>query len=129
LLGAMAKIPPEVLTHGDQLFNEYSGAFVENYVAQQINSHKEFSLNYWKSSGVAEVDFVCEHENKIFPLEAKAGINPRSKSLLFYGSKYSADILSRTNLLNLRHDGRICNYPLYAIFLFPELSRSLTSHS
>jgi uncharacterized protein len=127
LLGAMAKTPVETLTRGNQLFNEYFGAFVENYVAQQLVSYKEISLNYWKSSGIAEVDFLCEHNNIIFPLETKAGINPQSKSLLFYGSKYNPDILSRASLLNLKHDGRICNYPLYAISLFPELSASHTN--
>jgi uncharacterized protein len=125
LLGAMARTPVEALTRGNQVFNEYFGAFVENYVAQQLVSHKEVLLNYWKSSGIAEVDFLCEYKSIIFPLEAKAGVNPQSKSLLFYGSKYNPGILSRTSLLNLKHDGRICNYPLYAVSLFPELSASL----
>ena len=122
MLGALAKIPPDVLTRSDQLFKEYEGAFVENYVAQQLKSLKEITLHYWKSAGTAEIDFICEYENNIFPLEAKAGINPRSKSLLFYQKKYNPTLLSRTTLLNLKRDGKICNYPLYAISLFPELS-------
>ena len=125
LLGALAMIPPDILAHGDQLFNEYKGAFVENYVAQQLKSHTSTELYYWTSNASAEIDFICAYKNNIFPLEAKAGINPRSKSLLFYDKKYNPKILSRTTLLNLKHDGKICNYPLYAISLFPELSGSL----
>lgn len=128
LLGALAKIPTDILTHGDQLYKEYKGAFVENYVAQQLKSHEETELYYWKSAGSAEIDFICEYGNDIFPLEAKAGINPRSKSLSFYDKKYNPNILSRTTLLNLKHDGKICNYPLYAISLFPKLSKSIVNH-
>lgn len=122
LLSALARIAPEILTKGDQFFTEFKGAFVENYVAQQLTSHQENELYYWKSDGSAEIDFICAHKNAIYPLEAKAGISPRSKSLSFYDGKYNPAVLSRTTLLNLKHDGKVCNYPLYAISLFPELS-------
>lgn len=121
LLGALARTPTDILAHDDRIFTEYRGAFVENYVAQQLTSHKETELYYWKSEGLAEVDFICEESRHVFPLEAKAGINPRSKSLGFYAEKYNPQILSRATLLNLKHDGNIINYPLYAISLFPRL--------
>lgn len=122
LLGALARITPDLLTQGDRLFTEFKGALVENYVVQQLTAHRETELYYWKSEGAAEVDFICEYKNAIFPLESKAGVNPRSKSLLFYDKKYNPVSLSRTTLLNLKHDGKMHNYPLYAISLFPELS-------
>ena len=125
LLGTLAKISSDILTHGNQLFTEFKGAFVENYVAQQFKSNIETDLYYWKSAGTAEIDFICEYHNNVYPLEAKAGINPRSKSLLFYDKKYNPNLMSRTTLLNLKHDGKICNYPLYAISLFPELSAQI----
>jgi len=106
LLGALSRISPEILTQGNQLFQEFKGAFVENYVAQQLTSHNETELYYWKSNGTAEIDFICAHKNGIFPLEAKAGISPTSKSLLFYDKKYNPNILSRATLLNLKHDGK-----------------------
>ncbi len=121
LLGALAKTPPDILAHNDRLFTEYKGAFAENYVVQQLTSHKEAELYYWKSDGLAEVDFICEEGRHVFPLEAKAGINPHSKSLAFYAEKYDPPILSRATLLNLKHDGNIVNYPLYAVSLFPGL--------
>jgi predicted AAA+ superfamily ATPase len=125
LLGALARIAPDILTQGDQFFTEFKGTFAENYVAQQITAHQETELYYWKSEGVAEIDFICEYKNSIFPIEAKAGINPHSKSLIFYDRKYNPAMLSRTTLLNLKHDGKVYNYPLYAISLFPELSLKL----
>ncbi|MFC1863832.1 ATP-binding protein, partial [Thermodesulfobacteriota bacterium] len=44
LLSAMAHTPFELLAQGRRLFNEYEGAFVENYVAQQLASHHSSSL-------------------------------------------------------------------------------------
>ena len=122
LLGAMVKLAPQVLIEKDRLFTEFKGAFVENYVAQQLRSEKQIDLYYWTSEGKkAELDFLCEFGSQIYPLEAKAGISPKSKSLNSYDQQFSPPILSRATLLNLRHDGRILNYPLYAITLFPKL--------
>jgi predicted AAA+ superfamily ATPase len=122
LLGAMAQVPPDILVRGDRIFREYEGAFVENYVAQQLRSAKGIGLHYWKSEGKkAELDFLCEWNNQIYPLEAKAGINPKSKSLRSYDDQFRPPVLCRTNLLNLKRDGKTCNFPLYAITLFPEL--------
>lgn len=124
LLGAMASIEPDIIIRGDRIFREYEGAFVENYVAQQLKATKGMDLYYWQSSGTAEVDFICEYSGHILPLEAKAGINPRSKSLKSFDQKFNPPILSRTTLLNLKKDNRFVNIPLYALLLFPELLTS-----
>jgi len=58
LLGALADIPPDILVRGDSIFREYEGAFVENYVVQELKASKGLDLYYWESSGTAEVDFV-----------------------------------------------------------------------
>ena len=122
LLGAMARSPVEQLVHGRRLFNEYEGAFVENYIAQQLISHFHQPLYYWRSKGgKAELDFLCEIEGRIFPLEVKAGINPKSKSLKSYDLQFNPASLVRTSLLNLKKDGKIYNLPLYAVSLLSTL--------
>ena len=122
ILGAMTNLLPKAFIGKDSLFSEYKGAFVENYVAQQLRSGKEIGLYYWTSKGgKAELDFLYEHGSQILPLEAKAGINPKSKSLTSFDRQFNPAVLSRTTLLNLRRDGKICNYPLYAVSLFPKL--------
>ena len=116
LLGAVAGSPVELLVQGKRLFNEYEGAFVENYVAQQLVSHFHYPLYYWRSrGGKAEVDFLCEFAYRICPLEVKAGINPKSKSLKSYELQFKPSRLMRTNLLNFKKDGKIGNLPLYAV--------------
>jgi predicted AAA+ superfamily ATPase len=122
LLGAIAKSPVELLAQGERLFNEYEGAFVENYVAQQLVSHFPQKLYYWRSKGGrAELDFLCQFADQIFPLEVKAGINPKSKSLKSFDLQFKPSRLARTNLLNFKKDGKICNLPLYAVSLLTAL--------
>lgn len=123
LLGAMANISADILTHGHRLFEEFRGAFTENYVAQQLRSFREEELYYWKSDGgMAEVDFLYQSHNEILPLEVKSGINPRSKSLRSYDQTFHPSQLVRTTLMNLRRDGRITNIPLYAVSCLDRLT-------
>lgn len=70
------------------------------------------------------MDFVISRDQRIFPLEVKAGFSKKKKSLLVYDEKFSKEenpplILSRASLRNFAFDGKIVNYPLYAIRLFP----------
>ncbi|MCP3893931.1 MAG: DUF4143 domain-containing protein, partial [Bacteroides sp.] len=48
---AMSRLPVDMLAGGDRLFNEYEGAFVENFVAQQLTAHFQQPLYYWRSKG------------------------------------------------------------------------------
>ncbi len=116
LLGAMAGLPHQQMVVGNRAFEEYSGALTENYVAQQLGALHGTNLSYWKSSGGrAEVDFLMELKGAVVPLEVKAGINPKSKSLQSYDNQFQPPCLLRTTLLNLRLDDRLCNIPLYAL--------------
>lgn len=122
LLGAMARIPADILTRQHELFSTYNGAFVESFVAQQLISSHQSDLYYWKSESYkAEIDFLYEHSTSILPLEVKAGINPRSKSILSYDKRFNPPILIRSTLLNLKADNRIINIPLYTINCLEQL--------
>jgi predicted AAA+ superfamily ATPase len=115
LLGALAGITSTALTAGAELFTGYKGAFVENFVAQELVAAGH-PLFFWKrEQSIAEVDFLLEIENQVYPLEVKAGINPKSKSLHSFDVSYHPPRLLRTTLLNTRLDGRIANVPLYAV--------------
>jgi predicted AAA+ superfamily ATPase len=124
LLGAMAKIDSRVMIQGDRVFKEFEGALVENFVATQLRAAHDMDLHYWQSAGTAEVDFVCEYGNKILPLEVKAGVNPKSKSLQSFDKKYNPPVLVRTTLLNLKKEERVLNIPLYALARFPDICLS-----
>ena len=122
ILGAMANLNAEILVSGEQLFNEFSGAFTENYAAQQLRAVSSPNLQYWKNkNGKAEVDFLFEVKGEIYPLEVKAGVNLKSKSLHFFDKKYNFPLLFRTSLHNLRKDGKLCNIPLYYLDSLPHI--------
>jgi len=122
LLGAMAGQGAEMLIGGEQIFHEFAGAFTENYAAQQLRAEFGPNLQYWKNrSGKAEVDFLIEAEGAISPLEVKAGINLKSKSLQSFAAKFNPSQLFRTSLRNLRKDGELCNIPLYYLNSLPSI--------
>ncbi len=116
LLGAMARTPAEITVQGDRLFTEYRDALAENYVAQELVAGGQPDLYYWRSSGGrAELDFLYEIGHTVVPLEVKAGLSRTSKSLRSYDQQFAPEMLVRSNLLNLKKDGKICNIPLYAV--------------
>jgi len=124
LLGAMYDLSARTIVEGNNLFTHFKGALVENYVAQELRQQKP-SLYYWTSRGQAEIDFVVEHSEKIFPLEVKAGKNARSRSLQEFQKKYQAPHLSCTSLLHFHERNKVIYYPLYAILLFPNLTATV----
>lgn len=132
LLGALSKLDPSTILESDQLFQEFKGSLTENYVAVELYDKHFEQLYYWTSEGLAEVDFVIALDRKIYPLEVKAGVSTKKKSLLIYRDKYLKDepasvAISRTTLMNFAIDGGLVNYPLYAVSLFPRLSRKTES--
>lgn len=114
LLGAQSHLSPQTIINGDLLFTEFKGALTENYVAQELIANRGQKNYYWTSEGTAAVDFLIE-EDEIYPLEVKAGASQKKKSLLVYEQKNGPSKLLRATTRNLKHDGRIYNYPLYLI--------------
>lgn len=118
LLGAQSNLVPQVIIKGNEMFTEFKGALTENYIAQELKTSRHQNPYYWASEGTAEVDFLIEGDHEIYPLEVKSGESTKKKSLLVYGEKYKPSILCRATLMNLKYDGKICNYPLYLISQF-----------
>ncbi len=128
LLGSMSGTSPDVLLRKNSLFGTFHGAFVENYVAMQLTAVTEAPLVYWKSEGKrAEVDFLLEHKGQIYPLEVKAGINAKSKSLKSYGNYYHPKKLLRSTLLPMKGGANILNIPLYAVHVIKKLIDTLNN--
>lgn len=115
LLGSMAGLSAKTIIHGDEIFQEFKGSIIENYVAEELAScgHELF---YWTSSGQAELDFVLQLDDDcIYPLEVKSGISAKKKSLITYIQKYQPELAIRTSPMNLKLDGQVLNCPLYLI--------------
>jgi uncharacterized protein len=120
LLGAFCNLHPSLALDDEKLFSSFNGAIAENFVMQELIFSKKSQIGYWTSAGIAEVDFIFEYKNNIYPLEVKYGTDKRKKSLKVYADKYTPRILSRVSRRNLKLDGNVLNYPLYLISRFPE---------
>lgn len=115
ILCVKLNISSKIIVTGDNLFSEYNGAFIENYVASELTSLFKPPLHYWTSKSDAEVDFIINSDNHIIPLEVKSGYGKGIKSLRSYAEKYSPKKMYRTSPRNFMQDGDFCNIPLYAI--------------
>lgn len=118
LLGAMTDLPQKIFVEAGKIFIEFKGAFTENFIAQELTAYQGQELYYWTSGNTAEVDFIVSSGQEVLPLEVKGGGDKRKKSLLVYNQKYNPRVLPRATLMNLKHDGKVLNYPLYAMSRF-----------
>jgi uncharacterized protein len=110
------------LLHGQQEFIN-KGSVVEAFVGQEISVYSypidQHELCYWHKDSApqqAEIDYLIEADNKIIPVEVKAGDGRTLKSMQYflathvdspYGIKFSTQNYSQ--YLNIH------SYPLYAI--------------
>ncbi len=116
LLGAMLDISSDIIIKPTALFSEYNGAFIENFVAMELKNLELYKdLYYWSSNSDAEVDFILQNNDKIYPLEVKSGLNRNIKSLRSYANKFKPNIIFRTSPRNFTKDNDFINIPLYVI--------------
>lgn len=52
--------------------NTLSGIFFENFVANELIA-KELKLFYWRGKTSAELEFITESDNKLYPIDVKKG--------------------------------------------------------
>jgi predicted AAA+ superfamily ATPase len=73
-------------------------------------------LLYWKNDNTAEVDFVIQKGVDIIPVEVKAGVRVRSKSMHVFMTKYKCAYGIRISKKNFGFENGIKSVPLYAAF-------------
>lgn len=74
-----------------------------------------------RKKGLAEVDFLLQYEGNIIPIEAKASINLKAKSLKAYMDYYNPQFALRTSLAQFSRNKNLYDIPLYLIGEFPEI--------
>jgi predicted AAA+ superfamily ATPase len=100
------------LTGLDNLVTANEGILAEQYIAQELLCiQPEFltpELFYWsreEKNSNAEIDFIFQHKNKIYPVEVKAGKTGTLKSMQMYlyekklkeGIRFNMDLPSKGN--------------------------------
>lgn len=116
LLGCMTGLHQHTLLEGNNLFIEFKGALTEQYVCQQLKTIDDLDVYYYTNDrGSSEVDFVVNTGEKIIPVEVKAEVNLKAKSLKTYQEKYSPEVCIRTSMTDYKKEEWLINLPLYAI--------------
>lgn len=117
LLGCLVGAPPRDMLVGSNVFNEFKGAFTEQYVLQQLVS-KGCKPYYWSNDrSPAEIDFVVQTTGRVIPIEVKAEENVRAKSMAEYirsNPDYNLKGL-RLSMMGYADQGWMENVPLYAL--------------
>ncbi|MGD9107544.1 MAG: AAA family ATPase [Gammaproteobacteria bacterium] len=119
-----------------------SGGIAEQVVGQLLRTiepgYIEPSLYYWvreQKNSAAEVDYLIQHQNKIIPIEVKAGSTGTLKSLHFFMAlkklqtavRINSDVPTITQINTKIHNGSTIKYQLISIpfYLTQQLYRLL----
>jgi uncharacterized protein len=116
LLAAITDLSVQTLLEGSALFGEYKGALTEEYVLQQLITHRDWSVYCWSAErSQAEIDFLLQILGRMISLEVKAEENLKSKSLRVVHNTFKPDASVRTSLSDYRKKEWMVNLPLHAI--------------
>lgn len=114
LLRKMANLDSRIVIEGDKLFEEFKGAFTENYVLNTLCTIFDMVPNYFTFDRY-EIDFMMQYENRVIPIEVKANKSINNVSLTKYNEKFDNNLSVRFSMNNLKKDGKIVNIPLFLI--------------
>lgn len=121
LLGAASRLDASTIVEGNRLFTEFKGSLAENYVCQSLVASNKVVPYYWSAeNSTGEVDFVYDYSNRVVPVEAKAEVNLRAKSLRTFVAKYGLEPGIRLSLAGFDRQSWVTNIPLYAADLLPD---------
>ena len=116
LLGCMTGLRQRTLLDGNDLFAEFKGALTEQYVCQQLKTVDDLRIYYYTNDrGSCEIDFVVDNGDQVIPVEVKAEVNLKAKSLKTYREKFNPKISVRTSMADYKKEDWLVNLPLYAV--------------
>jgi predicted AAA+ superfamily ATPase len=88
LLGAMLHLDPAIIHQYD--FGHFKGFLAENAVLNELISAGHSPLFTWRGT-TAEIEFLLPLGDQIIPIEVKAGINTKAKSMKTYRERYQPE--------------------------------------
>ena len=114
LMGAIAEAPADQILIGDNIFEEYKGAFTEQYVLQQLIAVHDRNIYYYHpDNSRQEVDFMTQNGSRVAAIEVKAEENLRSKSLRLVCENSNEADGYRLSMSGFRQQDWMVNIPLY----------------
>ena len=116
LLGAMSDLDAESILEGSDIFVEFKGALTEQFVLQELVAETEYTPYYYATdTATFEMDFMIQKSKSVIPVEVKAEVSQRARSLKAYCQKYEPEYAVRLSMKDYRQEERLTNVPLYAV--------------
>lgn len=95
--------------------NTLSGIFFENFVANELIA-KEHKLFYWRGRTSAELEFIIELNNKLYPLDVKKGRGTLNSLEKFSNhNKFECAIKVSKNNYGYNSEQKLLTVPFYFI--------------
>ena len=83
---------------------------------QQLVTIPDLGIYYYTNDrGFCEIDFVLDNGEQGIPVEVKAKVNLKAKSLKAYREKYNPALSGRTSMSDYKEEEGLLNLPLYAV--------------
>ncbi len=88
ILGAMLHLDPATIYQYD--FGQFKGFLAENTVLNELLCSRSDPVYTWRRN-TSEIEFLLPRGNQIIPIEVKAGLNTKAKSLNVFREKHSPE--------------------------------------
>lgn len=104
--------------------NTLSGIFFENFIAGEMAA-KGLSLFYWKGKASAELEFIVESDNKLYPIDVKKGRGTLNSLEKFANhNKFTYAIKVSRNNYGFSAEQKMLTVPFY---YFPFVAQDLAN--
>ncbi|MDR3283166.1 MAG: ATP-binding protein [Candidatus Methanoplasma sp.] len=114
LLRRLAGVDSRFVFDASGRYKHFKGAMAENHVLNELLFIGK-SPYFWRSEGVAEVDFVDDFGVDTVPIEVKAETNTKSKSLSRYIDQYHPRLAVKVSMNNVGKNG-VIGLPLWLVW-------------
>lgn len=114
LMGAMVETSAESMLVGNDVFSEYKGAFTELYVYTQLKTLALPLYYHSVDNSSIEIDFLTAWHDQVVPIEVKAEVNVKAKSLRTFVDNHPEMKAIRFSMLPYDRQEWMTNVPLYA---------------
>ncbi len=125
LMGAMVDASAESMLVGNSIFSEYKGAFTELFVFTQLNAMGLPLYYHSVNNSTIELDFLTQWHDTVVPIEVKAEVSLKAKSLRTFILNNPSLKAIRFSMLPYRREDWLSNIPLYACQSLKEEVRTL----
>ena len=123
LLRKMANLDSRIVVQGNKLFEEFKGAFTENFVLNMLNITLDTLPNYYIFDR-HEIDFIIQYKNEIIPIDVKVNKSSNNISLTKYNQKFDNKLSISFSMNNLKKDEKVINIPLFLIEYLENILKS-----